>query len=76
MKILVQCAWCHKTMGYKYSKVYDDHVPKITHSICPNCYNNLMKETNSFNRSADVTFDGDYSNVIINRNLKSATKTI
>jgi hypothetical protein len=76
MKIIVQCAWCHKIIGYKYSEIWDELVPKTTHSICSNCYKNLIDETNSLNLSADVTFDGGHSNMIMNKNVKSASKTI
>ena len=76
MKILVQCAWCHKIIGHKYSQLYEEDVPKVTHSICPCCYKNLIKETNSLNRSADVSFDCGHPNVTIFNHVKSGSKTI
>ena len=57
MKILVQCAWCHKTMGTKTTEIQYDLFPLVTHSICPACYENLMSETNWSKLSTNVAID-------------------
>ena len=44
MKVKVQCAWCQRYMGTKECNNLDRNLPRVTHSICPACYQGILAE--------------------------------
>jgi hypothetical protein len=41
MRIVIECAWCHKVIGIKDGEQWEAALTPITHSICKACYQNI-----------------------------------
>lgn len=44
--MILRCGWCNKFMGYK--EPMDN--TKVSHGICPRCYQKVMKEMGEKNK--------------------------
>ncbi len=55
MYLKIICSWCQKFMGTKKCAVLNLEGPDITHSICPECKENVMRGTDlDFVRNPNV----------------------
>lgn len=46
MMLKIVCAWCSKTLSEKDCEYLDENLPRITHSICPECYSKVLDDLN------------------------------
>jgi hypothetical protein len=44
MYLKIICSWCQKFMGTKECEGLNHESPNITHSICPECYEKVMRD--------------------------------
>lgn len=45
MPLKIICSWCGKYMGTKDAEGLSDEAPRISHSICTECRERVLKET-------------------------------
>lgn len=41
MRIVIECAWCHKVIGIKEGKKWEAVLTPVTHSICKTCHQTI-----------------------------------
>ena len=48
MQLKIICAWCRKFMGTKKCEGLNNQNLDITHSICPECEEKVMREMDEY----------------------------
>jgi hypothetical protein len=41
MRIVIECAWCHKVIGIKEGEKWEAVLTPVTHSICKTCHQTI-----------------------------------
>ena len=44
MELTIEYAWCRKFMGTKRCERWNETLPPVTHSICPDCYDKILSQ--------------------------------
>jgi len=44
MKLIIICSWCGVKIGEKDCDVFDESLPRITHSICQVCSAKVLED--------------------------------